>query len=527
MKKNVQLLRARNYLSQTQYFYAVLAVLGILSFSMLQAQTCVTNDGKIWNSNGYWLFTTTADTVSNTFQNNPRFRSLTNNNYSLGDINFGPDGKLYGSAWYGTNFVSGIRELHANTLNERDSPTDGTLRKSVPTNTDYGNNSLYIDAMYNFYYAYYTNSSTTQPGVARKVYINGPKTNNQNLVWVDVQTTIASELNTGTSTGDITIFNGKLYMLWADKTFNNQCDTSVNYFLLEFDINENGDYGGSYNYYSLGKGTNPQALTHLNGQLYVGFYCTIFTSVHTSSLAKINLPSGNTPFSYTYLSQTGDKNNNMGRTGQTTKTDAFSGMSNPPKPIANSGVAPCPARTFNLTSLQPSTELLHGTNSKTYEWHTVADNPSAATKVANPAAATAGTYYLYVKGNYNSVTWSETTPTYTLNSCYSPASAAVVITAENCITCTAPPYTGGPTNPTHVGISTLDRNVEQGWVGAANNGFILLESPTKGFVQTRMTTAQRNSLTPVEGMVIWNTTTQCLEFYNGTGWKCASNVRCQ
>jgi hypothetical protein len=40
----------------------------------------------------------------------------------------------------------------------------------------------------------------------------------------------------------------------------------------------------------------------------------------------------------------------------------------------------------------------------------------------------------------------------------------------------------------------------------------------KGFLPPRMTTAQRNSLTPAAGLQIYNTDIQCIEFYNGTLW---------
>jgi uncharacterized protein (TIGR02145 family) len=46
-----------------------------------------------------------------------------------------------------------------------------------------------------------------------------------------------------------------------------------------------------------------------------------------------------------------------------------------------------------------------------------------------------------------------------------------------------------------------------------------LESTTKGFLPPRMTTTQRNALaSPTVGLVVYNTTTNCLEQFNGTGW---------
>jgi uncharacterized protein (TIGR02145 family) len=46
-----------------------------------------------------------------------------------------------------------------------------------------------------------------------------------------------------------------------------------------------------------------------------------------------------------------------------------------------------------------------------------------------------------------------------------------------------------------------------------------LESTTKGFLPPRMTTTQRNAIaSPTAGLVIYNTTTQCLEYSNGISW---------
>lgn len=46
-----------------------------------------------------------------------------------------------------------------------------------------------------------------------------------------------------------------------------------------------------------------------------------------------------------------------------------------------------------------------------------------------------------------------------------------------------------------------------------------LTSTTKGFLPPRMTTTERDAIsTPAEGLVVYNTTTQVLNFYNGTTW---------
>jgi hypothetical protein len=46
-----------------------------------------------------------------------------------------------------------------------------------------------------------------------------------------------------------------------------------------------------------------------------------------------------------------------------------------------------------------------------------------------------------------------------------------------------------------------------------------LQSTTKGFLPPRMTTTQRDAIsTPTTGLVVYNTTTNKLQCYNGTGW---------
>jgi hypothetical protein len=66
------------------------------------------------------------------------------------------------------------------------------------------------------------------------------------------------------------------------------------------------------------------------------------------------------------------------------------------------------------------------------------------------------------------------------------------------------------------GISTQAKRA--GWPEDVANGFLVLESKNKGFVITRLTTSQRDALTAVEGMLIYNTTNTRIELYNVTAW---------
>jgi len=71
---------------------------------------------------------------------------------------------------------------------------------------------------------------------------------------------------------------------------------------------------------------------------------------------------------------------------------------------------------------------------------------------------------------------------------------------------------------TYVRVNTAQMIVGNGGYGHAS-AKLDVESTTKGFLPPRMTTTQRDNIaTPAEGLVIYNTTTQVLNFYNGTAW---------
>jgi len=62
----------------------------------------------------------------------------------------------------------------------------------------------------------------------------------------------------------------------------------------------------------------------------------------------------------------------------------------------------------------------------------------------------------------------------------------------------------------NVGIGTATPNA---------NAILDLTSTTKPFMPPRMTTTQRDNVaSPTAGMVIYNSTTNVLNFYNGSTW---------
>lgn len=95
--------------------------------------------------------------------------------------------------------------------------------------------------------------------------------------------------------------------------------------------------------------------------------------------------------------------------------------------------------------------------------------------------------------------------------------------------CVKPGATGTPTGFTKMGILTKERPTLANWPEVVPNGHIALDSANKGLVITHMTTAQRDALIAVDGMLIYNTDLKCVQLYRGTspgvnatrtGWNC-------
>ena len=85
--------------------------------------------------------------------------------------------------------------------------------------------------------------------------------------------------------------------------------------------------------------------------------------------------------------------------------------------------------------------------------------------------------------------------------------------------CSKSPKISGTPNESKVGIGSF-QTMQSNWLENINNGALVLDSQNKGLVITRLTTSERDSLTAVEGMFIYNTTLNCFQLYNGTTWNC-------
>ena len=79
------------------------------------------------------------------------------------------------------------------------------------------------------------------------------------------------------------------------------------------------------------------------------------------------------------------------------------------------------------------------------------------------------------------------------------------------------------------GITILQRaGADNGnWPMIRKSAHTALESNTKGFVITRMTTAEVTAIvSPQEGMMVYDTTAKCLKLYDGTAWSCFVTPTC-
>ena len=74
--------------------------------------------------------------------------------------------------------------------------------------------------------------------------------------------------------------------------------------------------------------------------------------------------------------------------------------------------------------------------------------------------------------------------------------------------------TGGNTK-----MAILGDNVGIGTASPDSSAILELSSTTKGFLPPRLTTTQRDAVSsPAEGLVVYNDTTNALNFYNGSSW---------
>lgn len=94
--------------------------------------------------------------------------------------------------------------------------------------------------------------------------------------------------------------------------------------------------------------------------------------------------------------------------------------------------------------------------------------------------------------------------------------------------CFKDPGNLSPLLPSKHGITALGRagTANGNWPMVRNGAHTVLEAKTKGFVVNRLTTVQKNALTPSLGMIVYDTDLDCLSIYDGTAWKCYKYPAC-
>ena len=103
------------------------------------------------------------------------------------------------------------------------------------------------------------------------------------------------------------------------------------------------------------------------------------------------------------------------------------------------------------------------------------------------------------------------------------------INSTTCVCYNDANFSVGTPAATQHGITLLKRaGADNGnWPMNRNSAFTALESNTRGFVITRLATAALGNITaPQDGMMVYDTTADCLKIYDGTGWKCFSVPTC-
>ena len=101
--------------------------------------------------------------------------------------------------------------------------------------------------------------------------------------------------------------------------------------------------------------------------------------------------------------------------------------------------------------------------------------------------------------------------------------------AINGCVCYNDSFTGSAGVDTKHGITLLQRaGVDNGnWPMIRKSAYTALESNTKGFVITRMTTSEITAIvSPQEGMMVYDTVAKCLKLYDGTAWSCFVTPTC-
>lgn len=69
-----------------------------------------------------------------------------------------------------------------------------------------------------------------------------------------------------------------------------------------------------------------------------------------------------------------------------------------------------------------------------------------------------------------------------------------------------------------LGISTLNRSADSDWISTRKNGYLVLESKTKGFVIPMVENPETTIVPATEGMIVYDSNDFVIKLFNGTSW---------
>ena len=163
--------------------------------------------------------------------------------------------------------------------------------------------------------------------------------------------------------------------------------------------------------------------------------------------------------------------------------------------LVNKGVI-CQGLALDLNSLV--------TSSKPFGTVLVWKDAKGVVVIDPTAVTTSGTYTAYYYSEkYN---------------CVSPSSSIVITLDHTCGVC----YKSGIVIGTQAGSLTIISSLDRKNHPAVNqrNGALILESKEKGFAISKVASPEITIAIPIEGMLVYDTISNCLKLYNGTIWNC-------
>lgn len=369
----------------------------------------------------------------------------------------------------------------------------GIYPKMIGMTTDVnGNNSYYLLASSGFLYSLGVNNHKQL----------GNFNYNQQLQWVNVKKNSTTNLdNVG----------------WFSPQEHDKNVPAINALLNNGQIYAWGQNGGrmlaqatndgDYDPVLLNNGTSGIATTDL--------LMAVETGGHTTMVVK------KCSFRFGYV---GHRVN--GSMGDGTTIDAYEVNYNfantPPLNLCGAATVPalnnikiCENTTFDINTAFVGTVP----SGQTLTWYTTSTrNPG--TQITAPYLVGPGTYYAFFEGDCPNPPYSTLTVSYYAVS--DPGYASCI--------CYNDAYTPNNSPATRVGITLLKRagaNNSDNWPMIRKSGHIALESNTKGFVVTRLTTLEfSNIANPQEGMMVYDKTAKCLKIYSDGAWKCFNIPGC-